>query len=563
MRLIDSRRLTGPSLDLESPGAIAEVAFDPADDPQALADAWRDRLVRAAAALGWTPTYALRIYPARDGAALSFTAPLDALYLATDVNDWALGLVPGDLDAQLPAWRRAREREAVPGLSELLSGAGARGLPLLLDDDSLSIGVGRGSRTWPRAWPPALADVPWDTLCAAPIALITGTNGKTTTARMLARIARCAGHVPGNTSTDGLAIDEQLVDPGDWTGPGAARTVLRDPRVTLAVLEVARGGILRRGLGVAPVDAACITNVSADHLGEHGIDDLAGMARVKAVVARAVRPAGQIVLGADSPPLLDLPTDHFPAPVTWFSLDPAHPRLLRHRAAGGRVYFLSREGLLTRGRPAAPDEPLLPAAELPSAFGGAATHNVANALAAAALADALGLPDASVLAGLRSFASNPGRAHHLTVAGVHVFLDFAHNPDGLRSIAPLLAHLRGERRLLVSIGVAGDRRDDDIRAVARAVGDLHPDLVLTRDLDHYLRGRRPGEVPALLEAALQARGVACERAAGEVQALSRGLEWARPGDLVAILVHVDRDEVWSELQRRGVDPPAGVARTEL
>ncbi|HEY0135473.1 MAG TPA: cyanophycin synthetase, partial [Nannocystis sp.] len=166
----------------------------------------------------------------------------------------------------------------------------------------------------------------------------------------------------------------------------------------------------------------------------------------------------------------------------------------------------------------------------------------------------LGLPDAAIVAGLRSFGAaagdNPGRADIAEVDGVRIFLDFAHNPDGIRSLAGLLTTLRGPGRLVVSISVAGDRDDEAIRAVARATYELRPDRILVRDLEHYLRGRPPGEVPALLRATFLALGTppeAIEAVPDEVQALRRGLAWARPGDVIAILPHVDRDEVQTEL----------------
>ncbi|WP_434422412.1 Mur ligase family protein [Nannocystis pusilla] len=628
MRLLDARRLTGVNLDLDGPGAIAEVEFEAGDDVARAIAAWRDAVARAARLLGWDAPPVVRRWLGDRGAALVFPAPPDALYVAVNVTEWAVecaqralvGEPPRELDELAPTLLAARERERLAVLPALQAAAEAHGVPLLLDDDHLSLGEGARSRVWPRALAPAPADVPWDSLAPIPVALVTGTNGKTTTARLLARIARTAGHVPGNTSTDGLAVAEQVVETGDWTGPGAARIVLRDPRVTFAVLEVARGGILRRGLAVDRCDAACITNVSADHLGEHGIDDLAAMARVKAVVTRVVAPHGRIVLGADAPiavpgpsgmspgtlpsehassnmsdrsptgaagsrldaagdmssgtssvavaaatpqpnPLLDLPADAFPAPVVWFSRDPQHPQLRRHRAAGGEVWFVSPAGQLTRGRGDEPDVAVVAIDELPFCFGGAATHNVANALAAAALAAAVGLPDAAIAAGLRSFVDNPGRAQLVALDHAKLFLDFAHNPAGIAGLAPLLAQIRAGARLLVSLGIAGDRRDDDIRDIARAVASLGPDLVLTRDLEHYLRGRQPGEVPALLEQSFIGLGIACERVESEVAAIRRGLEWARPGDVIAILVHVDRDEVWAELRARGVAPEAGEDRS--
>jgi len=554
MRLQDSRRLTGPNLHLAVPGAIVEVTFDDGEDRDAAISRWRTHATRALIALGWPVQLATREHA--HGADLVCAAPIDALYLATLVQDWAVAAAIGearDLEDELPAWRAEYARDHEPTRAAVMAAAAARDLPVLLDDDGLSIGHGRRSITWPKDQVPEHVD--WSALGRIPVALITGTNGKTTTARMLARIARAAGLVPGNTSTDGLSIDEHVIEEGDWTGPGAARLVLRHPGVDVAVLEVARGGILRRGLAVDRCGAAVVTNISADHLGEYGVDDLATMARVKAVVGSVVDPHGRVVLGADSQPLVDLVASghRFPAPIAWFAQAADHPQLLAHRAAGGEAWFVCPDGHLTRARGPHEDR-LVAIAELPSCFGGAAEQNILNTLAAAALASALGLPDAAIVGGLRSFADNPGRAALFHVGGVQVFLDFAHNPAGIRSIRRLISSLRGDRRLLVSISVAGDRRDEDIRDVARAVHELAPDLVLVRDLEHYLRGRAPGEVPALLRRTLLELGApadSVDTARDEVDVLTRGLAWAQPGDLVAILVHVDREQVQSELQRLG------------
>ena len=569
MRTLDSRRLTGPNLHLDGPGAIAEVAFETGDDRTALISAWRRAVLAALAGLGWPQRLAVRLHEderGRGGADLVFAAPPEALYLAADVNDWAVeaavraaeGGPPPDPGPLLARWRDEEARDRRPGLAALLREAAARDLPALTDDDSLSIGHGRYSVTWPMGQLPAVAAVPWASLRRVPVALITGTNGKTTTARLLARIARRAGFVPGNTSTDGMSVDERLLEAGDWTGPGAARTVLRHPDVELAVLEVARGGVLRRGLAVDRCDAAVITNVSDDHLGDHGVHDLRTMAQVKAVVASVVAPGGRVVLGADSPPLVELVASghRFPAPLVWFALRADHPQIARHRTAGGEAWYMA-DGDLVRARGAAED-PLVAVAQLPFCFGGRAHHNVANALAAAALASALGLPDAAIVAGLRSFTSsvadNPGRANLARVGEVLVFLDFAHNPAGIRSLRDLLGALRGPHRLMITMGVAGDRRDDDIREVARAVHELAPDQVRVRDLEDYLRGRARGEVPALLRDALLDLGMqddAIREVASEVDVLREGVAWARPGDVVAILEHVERDEIQAELRRLG------------
>jgi len=572
MRILDSRRLTGPNLHTGGPAAIVEVAFAP-DEPHDPAIArWRAAVTAALRALHWPCDVHVRLHDdgrGQRGADLVFTAPVDALYLATEINDWAVAQAAADSDPDptdmLPIWRAAAAVEQRPDAAALRTAAAARDLPVLSDDDSLSIGHGRRAITWPIGQLPAPEAVPWDSLGRAPIALITGTNGKTTTARLLARIVRTADRIPGNTSTDGMSVDERLIEAGDWTGPGAARTVLRHPAVDLAVLEVARGGILRRGLGVERCDVAAVLNVSADHLGEYGIHDLTDMTRVKAVVGSVVAPHGRVVLGADSPPLVAMVAagHSFPAPIVWFSLKADHPTVVRHLKGGGEAWFVSADDYLVRARGMPHGvirDRLCAIADLPFCFAGAARHNVANALAAAALATGLGLRDSAIVEGLRSFGAsagdNPGRADLVGVGGVRVFLDFAHNPGGIHSLRPLLTHLRGPGRLLVSIGVPGDRDDPAILAVARAVYELGPDRILVRDLDHYLRGRAPGEVPTLLRDALIALGSPPDAIAtvdGEVMALRHGLAWARRGDLVAILPHVERDEIHAELLRAIAD----------
>ncbi len=579
MQILESRRLTGPNLHLPGPAAIAEVAFDAGEDAGAAVAAWREAVAAALSALGWPIEPVVRLHDSghgRPGADLVFAAPEPSLYLAADINDWAIAAAtrrasggpapdPGEL---LERWREDAADDDRPELSALAAEAARRDLPLLRDEDHVSIGHGRHSLTWPLRRLPAVEDVPWDTLKRIPVALITGTNGKTTTARLLARITWQAGKVPGNTSTDGMSVDERLIEAGDWTGPGAARTVLRHPEVDVAVLEVARGGILRRGLAIDRCDAAAITNISVDHLGDHGVHDLDTMARVKAVVTTVVAPDGRIVLGADSPPLIDLLRAGypFPAPLVWFALRGDHPQLVVHRAAGGEAWFVA-DGALVRAR-GSEETALVPVAELPLCFGGAAVHDVADGLAAAALATAIGLPDEAIVAGLRSFTSsfadNPGRANVASVRGVLVFLDFAHNAAGIESLQPLLAALRGPHRLIVSMGVAGDRRDDDIRDVTRAVHRLAPDQVRLRDVEKYLRGRAMGEVPEIMRGTLLELGTAGDairEVHSELEVLAEGLAWARPGDVIAILDHVDRDEIQAELERLGATPYTHAAGT--
>ena len=204
------------------------------------------------------------------------------------------------------------------------------------------------------------------------------------------------------------------------------------------------------------------------------------MARVKAVVGLVVASSGRVILGADSSPLVDLVRagHRFPAPIVWFALRGDNPEIVAHRAQGGEAWFVTDDGMIVHAR-GEHETPLVSVRELPFTFGGAAQHNVANGLAAAAAAHALGIPDRAIADGLRAFTSsaadNPGRANVARVGEVTVFLDFAHNPAGIRSLASLLAALRGGHRLMVATGMAGDRRDEDIREAARAIHELGAD----------------------------------------------------------------------------------------
>ena len=405
--------------------------------------------------------------------------------------------------------------------------------------------------------------MPWESLRRIPVALVTGTNGKTTSSRLLAHVVRAAGLRDGLASTDFVAVGGETLARGDYTGPAAARLVLRHPDVEVAVLETARGGILRRGLAIDHADVALITNVADDHLGEYGIHTIDDLARAKSVIASVVPESGRVVLCADDPALRRVRAAHpemFRAPVVWFSLDERNLLLLESLARAGEAWTLS-QGHLTRLRPGASGvvtEHLLEVAEVPLTLCGAALYNVANALGVCAAAGGLGLGDHALRAGLRSFLpgrDNPGRANFFEVAGVRVLVDFGHNAHAVQQLGLMLGKLRGPGAgLSVISGCAGDRSDKNLRELAAAIAAMRPDRVLLRDLPGYLRGRQPGEVPGLLRVALLGLGLAAGAVAtldSEVSCLRAALDTSRPGDLVALLVHLDSDEVDAELQARG------------
>lgn len=558
MKLLDSRRLTGPGLLLDRAGAVVEVSLDPGEAERAVA-AWQEQARRILDAVGWESEEAVaRTFPG--GASLAISAPIDALYAATEVNEWAWTaaetVLQGIGDPPDPAEAAGRlraeiEREQNPALLALRDAARERGVAFLWGEGEATVGLGKGSRTWPLDALPAPGEVDWNAVHDVPVLLVTGTNGKTTTVRILAAMLRAAGKVAGTTSTDRVEVGGETIDRGDFSGPGGARRLLRDPRVEVAVLETARGGILRRGLAVDRADAALVTNIAADHLGELGVHDLASLAAAKLVVTRAVSMGGTVVLNADDPELVRA-SRALLAPVSWFSLDPENPVLRTQLGVGGPAAFLSGDelALVTVGE----RRTVARVGEIPAAYGGAARHNVANALAAIALAGTLHLPLEDMAAGLRAFASspedNPGRANLFERDGVRILVDYAHNPHGVEALLPLAATLPAERRLLL-IGQAGDRDDDALRDLARAAWPFRPDFVVVKELPEMLRGRQPGEVPAVLVDEFRKLGMAPEaivRTDSELEGVKQALAWARAGDLLLLLVHTEREAVMEMLR---------------
>ncbi len=524
----DSRRLFGASLWLHAPGAVLDAAIDPGSAHIEL-EAWRTHALRLAMAVGWEPELAVR--RRGDRAALALTAPIDALMSATLLNEWAWtraardgqarAAVTGDPDEpRLPfdeaaarlALRTHIAEEADPALRRLESFAARAGTPFLFDETHATLGYGARGRSWPLQALPDPDDVPWHTLKRIPVALVTGSNGKTTTVRLLATMLANDGFVTGHCCSDGVFIGGECVERGDWSGPAGARRVLRDPTVTAAVLETARGGILRRGLACPRADVAIITNIAEDHLGGYGITSLEDLTEVKCVVARALDAKAHLVLNADDPQLRHAHHGHT-GPVDWFSADPLPPGLPR-------------------------------ADEMPLTVGGTARHNLANLVGAATAARALRVTEQAIVHVARTFGArnsdNPGRLERFDRGGVRVWIDYAHNPHGLGALLDAAAQARGRGRLGLLLGQAGDRDDDAIGDLARTAWRATPDRVVLKDLDGYLRGRARGDVPALLRAALigaGARADQLELADDETDGVTRLLAWARPGDLLVMPVH--------------------------
>ncbi len=392
---------------------------------------------------------------------------------------------------------------------------------------------------------------------------VTGTNGKSTTTRLIAHIAAEAGLRTGMTNSDGIYLRGELIEAGDWTGFGGAGRVLAAPDLDLAVLETARGGILLRGIGHAANDISVVTNVSADHLGLQGIDTLDELAEVKGAVVRITRRTGWAVLNAEDPRVWAM---RRLTRARWypFSLDPEHPAIEAALDRRGRAAILQRGWLVLLAAGRRPVR-LVGTIELPVTFAGLSRHNTANALAAAAAADALGLSPGEIATGLRSFAQdnevNPGRLNLYQRRGVLALVDFAHNEAGLAGLLEVCRTLADTRpgakkgAVRLALGTAGDRTDEILHRLAVLAGRDADDVVIC-EKRHYLRGRDLDEMNEILRRGIREGGYPreVEVCATELSAFQTLLGRSRTGDVVAVMSHVERAEIFAWLADAGFKP---------
>jgi cyanophycin synthetase len=380
---------------------------------------------------------------------------------------------------------------------------------------------------------------PTGTPSRVPIAAVTGTNGKTTTARMLAHIAKMSGFTPGLTTTDGVYIDGQRTVEGDMTGPVSARMVLADPQIDLAVLETARGGLLRAGMGVAEVDVGAVINIASDHLGLKGIDTLEQLAAIKRIVVEVA--TGCAVLNADDPNVLKMSGYTDARVICYVTMNPSHPLVREHIRAGGRACALEQgvNGHMITLYDKGSHIPLMWTHLVPATLEGRALHNVQNAMFAAAMGFSLGIKLDAIRQGLRTFDTTffqaPGRMNVYDQHPFKVLMDYGHNAHAVGAMADLAQRLEATGRRIVVLAGPGDRRDEDLREIANVVAGKFDHYVCRRD--DALRGRDGDEVPRIMARALQAAGVAeaaIDIIPDEQQAIDAALRMGRPGDLVLV-----------------------------
>jgi cyanophycin synthetase len=440
-------------------------------------------------------------------------------------------------------WRH-RERAQAMGraVADVLDAVPGEGV-----EDAVSAAANRVAESEPGARPHTIRP-------KIPVIAVTGTNGKTTTSRMIAHIGRTDGRLVGWSNTDGIYIDGRQVEAGDYSGPSGAGRVLAHQEVQLAVTETARGGILLKGIGLTRNDVSVVTNVTADHLGLQGIDTVDQLAEVKSVVPRITRSDGWAVLNADDPRVFAM-RGVVKAQPWVFSRDPDSPAIRETLNDGGRVTTVI-DGWICVIRPGADPEPLVELVDVPMTLAGLSHFNVENALAAASAALAIGIDRAVVVEGLRTFRPdaehNPGRMNMFSLGEVTVVVDLAHNEAGLEALLEIMNGVRRPgARLLLGLSAVGDRTDDLIEKLGE-IGARDSDVVaLAHKLD-YLRGRTVEELDTLLRAGAERVGVTGVPSYDtEIECLTALVEQSGPGDVVGLMCHAQREEVYVWLSERG------------
>ncbi|NRA70850.1 MAG: Mur ligase [Gammaproteobacteria bacterium] len=563
MKLVldDSRRLTGKNLLWDKPGAIID-AFVEGVDKQKVADVWQHYAKRLLSELGWdNESTCYRIF--EDGISIAISAPIDALYVACEINESAWQCTCCELQeldtessllASITRIKLQLIDEVNPHLLQLIELAKKKNVPYLVDDDEFSLGYGASTQCWNILSLPKLDMIDWSQYKSVPIALITGTNGKSTSVRIMSRIIKESGKCCGVTSTDFIRVGDNILDYGDYSGPGGARMLLRHADTQTAILEVARGGILRRGLPIDRVDAALITNIAEDHLGQYGINTVEALAQTKAVVAKALND-GTLVLNADDAYLVAL-APSLSVNIIWFSLDEYNPMLCQQRENGGEVCFVREQYLVYANYTGADinESMIIKINDIPMTLNGAARHNISNALGAIGLAKCLNINNQAITLALRHFSSdiddNPGRGNQFDIGGAKVIMDFAHNVHSMDAMALTTVNMPANRKFLL-LSQAGDRSDVEIINITRSALKMKPDMLVIAELADYLRGRILGEVPNLIAKTAIEYGMSAENiefVESPFHGSKKIIERLTSSDLALLMVLSERDEVVELLQ---------------
>ena len=566
MRLVETRLLEGPNVYRLEPVVKVEVAIGRRRMWYGQRDPGRHALVHLGASV---PT---RDWPDAVAAIAAWIRRLRsdhgegrgglAVHRSSDPGHWIVTYPWTGAERALTLTEAALalvERDVSPSRTARLTGAQERLLTRMTERIATA-----------RATPPEWVR---DADRRVPVVSISGTNGKSTVTRLITHILLLAGRHVGTTTSDGVLVDERMIEPGDWTGPGGAHQVLARRDVDVAVLETARGGIVLRGIGYESNEASVLTNVSSDHLDLQGIHTLPELAEVKSTICRITKPDGWVVLNADDP-LVAAVARRVGANVALFTLRGDESEAVgRHRERGGRAYLV-RNGVVLEANGGG-ERPIVEVAEIPIAIGGLARHNVANALAAAGGARGLGATIEEVGRGLSDFAPSaersPGRLNLFRLGAKVVIVDFAHNEAGVGAVLDvaegIAAGAAGRAAPITTIiGTAGDRPDDTLRGIGRIAAERSQRVAIKQTLK-YLRGRTAQSVVGELMVGVVAGGFSAEDVpiyASETDALQAELNGAAGAGahggrsdaprVVVLMCHEDRDGVFGLLARLGARP---------
>ena len=556
LELDEVRRLTGPNLLWDHPGAIVDVLFEGIAAEQVVVS-WQQWIDKLLGEFGWHEQHTYRLYDG--GASFALSAPMDALYTACELAELAWHCSVAELQAaMLPDWqtcltelKQTLKDEQNPQLDVLMAAAKAHNVTCISDDDDVSLGMGNSADVWPARELPDPSAIDWDKYSDIPRAFITGTNGKSTSVRLASVIAKAAGINAGVTSTDFIKVGDDIIDTGDYSGPGGARMLLRDKRTEMAFLEVARGGILRRGIPIESVDAALITNVASDHLGQYGINTVEELAETKFVISKGLDNSATLVVNADNA-LVVKQAKRLNKNLCWYSTSEENPLIQEQILKGNSAVFIKNSTLYYHDKGTFHTVSTL--SDIPMTMNGAAAHNVQNALGVVGLCMVLKIPLEAIREGLKSFGSsaadNPGRGNIYKIKGATVIVDFAHNEHSMRAVVSTAKQLGGKHKIAM-FSHAGDRSDKEIQDLTQAVTELDADTYIISEVECYLRGRELGDIPAIVTAQLSQSGVAPDH----IQTVKTPLEGTKlavnmltAGDLVLLFVLTDREQVHEYLE---------------
>ncbi|NKB38548.1 MAG: Mur ligase [Gammaproteobacteria bacterium] len=555
----NSRRLTGANLFSMQTGAVLDLLAEDATLTN-FKTAWENQASKLLSAIGWSQENTFhRLY--EGGISLGLTAPIDCLYSAAELAEAAVLLAGKELgvenitgielesatgfDSLAQYLQELIVDEQNPALLKLAAAAESNNVLFLFDDDLVSLGSGPTCQKWKVDELPAVKDLVWSSYKTIPLALITGTNGKSTSVRLASAIAEAASMQVGSTSTDYIKVGNNIIDKGDYSGPGGARTLLRDKRVEIAFLELARGGLLRRGLGVPEADTALITNVAADHLGDYGINSVAELRQAKFIVQKALKPTSPLVLNADDEGVVEF-ASNLKQNIIWFAENFNNQTLVNHLNDKGEAISVLEDDIVhfkaeKRTR-------IVNIKDIPLTLGGHARHNVQNVLGVCGICCALGIGYEAIRQGLLGFRSdatqNPGRGNFYEARGVKVLVDFAHNEHGMQALASTASSITSKRRLIL-MGQAGDRSDESIIDMVNAAMQAQPDHLIASETPGYERGREAHETADVIAATALARGLSKDcitRSNNPTEGIKKALDWAQAGDLLLLFVLTNRDE---------------------